>query len=453
MVLILILFTAFLYSLESQQKTRSDQRFLRLSQNHALFFPHYQFQNSKTTYFRFNQVIEYETTGTFRYSYTYNPENFMDVLLTEQFTNNQYSNLYKTTYSYDQEDRLSQYLTETWSNNQWIGYYKVIYTYGDSGDLLSIHGLSWSDNQWVDYYMNSNTYDDQHQLLSSADSYYESNAWVNYYQYNYSYNTDGTVSQYIYKTWTNNTWTNSWKADYTYSNNLLQLETWYSWSSNWVLSSRLSYTYSNDIISQYLWEYWVNNAWINSSRGTYNYNETNKPVSLLWEVWSTGAWSNSEKYNYEYDLNQNTTMQEYGVWTNNAWVYNTDVTLYVYYPYITDLYAEFYGFRITATYESLTVGNDDSPQDNRLFKLSNYPNPFNPSTTISFSIEKPGQYQLSVYNCKGQQISEQTFSFNQSGIKKQTIDLSAQSSGVYFYRVRDLSSHRSGQIGKMLLIK
>jgi hypothetical protein len=37
---------------------------------------------------------------------------------------------------------------------------------------------------------------------------------------------------------------------------------------------------------------------------------------------------------------------------------------------------------------------------------SNYPNPFNPSTTIAFSIPEPGAVKLTIYNLKGQQVKE-----------------------------------------------
>ncbi len=35
---------------------------------------------------------------------------------------------------------------------------------------------------------------------------------------------------------------------------------------------------------------------------------------------------------------------------------------------------------------------------------NNYPNPFNPSTTVNFGLSDPGAVQLSVYNILGQQI-------------------------------------------------
>jgi hypothetical protein len=40
------------------------------------------------------------------------------------------------------------------------------------------------------------------------------------------------------------------------------------------------------------------------------------------------------------------------------------------------------------------------------FSMRNYPNPFNPSTTILFSIPETRQVRISVYNLKGQKVKD-----------------------------------------------
>jgi len=40
------------------------------------------------------------------------------------------------------------------------------------------------------------------------------------------------------------------------------------------------------------------------------------------------------------------------------------------------------------------------------FSLSNYPNPFNPSTKINFTITSSGNVKLSVYNSLGQKVAD-----------------------------------------------
>ncbi|OPX28101.1 MAG: hypothetical protein B1H06_03825 [Candidatus Cloacimonas sp. 4484_143] len=88
--------------------------------------------------------------------------------------------------------------------------------------------------------------------------------------------------------------------------------------------------------------------------------------------------------------------------------------------------------------------------------LTNYPNPFNPSTTIEFdfSDEQNEQISMAIYNSKGQKIKELPVIL--SGVEGSVIwngtDNSNRpvSSGVYFYRIK---AGKFEQTRKMLLMK
>lgn len=72
------------------------------------------------------------------------------------------------------------------------------------------------------------------------------------------------------------------------------------------------------------------------------------------------------------------------------------------------------------------------------FKLApNYPNPFNPSTNIEYSIAQPGQVVLNVYNMNGQEVAELVNEYqlpgNYRAIFKAQDDLP---SGNYIYRLQ-----------------
>ncbi|MEA2095090.1 MAG: T9SS type A sorting domain-containing protein, partial [Candidatus Cloacimonadota bacterium] len=91
-------------------------------------------------------------------------------------------------------------------------------------------------------------------------------------------------------------------------------------------------------------------------------------------------------------------------------------------------------------------------------KLSNYPNPFNPETTISFSVQNefPENTELIVYNLKGQKVkqlinkplSNGDYSIVWDGSDK---DNKQVSSGVYFYQLK--SEDKLIANGKCLLLK
>ena len=67
---------------------------------------------------------------------------------------------------------------------------------------------------------------------------------------------------------------------------------------------------------------------------------------------------------------------------------------------------------------------------------SNYPNPFNPSTTISFSIPEAQHVSLIVYDALGREVARLIDAGLGSGSHTVTFDGQNLSSGVYIYRIR-----------------
>lgn len=86
---------------------------------------------------------------------------------------------------------------------------------------------------------------------------------------------------------------------------------------------------------------------------------------------------------------------------------------------------------------------------------SNYPNPFNPSTTITFSIPEAGRVRVSVYNLKGQKVKDLINTDMLRGNHKLVRDGKDAnnrnaSSGIYFLR---LESGGKTSIRKAMLMK
>lgn len=80
----------------------------------------------------------------------------------------------------------------------------------------------------------------------------------------------------------------------------------------------------------------------------------------------------------------------------------------------------------------------------------NYPNPFNPSTTIVFSVEKNAFTSLKVYNSIGQQVVDLVNGQLEAGMHKFTFNASNLPSGVYYYNLR---VGEKSETHKMLLMK
>ncbi|MFC1485910.1 T9SS type A sorting domain-containing protein [Candidatus Latescibacterota bacterium] len=91
---------------------------------------------------------------------------------------------------------------------------------------------------------------------------------------------------------------------------------------------------------------------------------------------------------------------------------------------------------------------DDAPA---AFSVAqNSPNPFNPSTTISFSLARDGQVTVDVYNIAGQKVDTLVNDFMTTGSHSVVWDASGQAVGVYFYTV---SANDFSKTMKMMLLK
>ena len=102
------------------------------------------------------------------------------------------------------------------------------------------------------------------------------------------------------------------------------------------------------------------------------------------------------------------------------------------------------------------VGIDNYHLPNVGLQLMNYPNPFNPSTTIEFSIKSDSKVELSIFNIKGQKI--QTLIQNELIAGKHSIIWNGDndsgvsvSSGLYLYKLN--VDGKSEVIKKCLLLK
>ncbi len=101
----------------------------------------------------------------------------------------------------------------------------------------------------------------------------------------------------------------------------------------------------------------------------------------------------------------------------------------------------------------VTVGVDEpnSPLTVQEFSLKqNFPNPFNPTTTIKYQVPVAGNVSIKIYNVLGKEISELVNENKNPGSYEVVFDAAKFPSGVYFYRIK---SAGFVQTKKMILLR
>lgn len=93
---------------------------------------------------------------------------------------------------------------------------------------------------------------------------------------------------------------------------------------------------------------------------------------------------------------------------------------------------------------------------NNYYLVRCYPNPFNPTTVLSFELSVSSRINLSVYNISGRLVDELVNGWREAGVHEVTFDGSDLASCMYFYRITAEGLERGGKYqatGKMLLLK
>jgi len=100
-------------------------------------------------------------------------------------------------------------------------------------------------------------------------------------------------------------------------------------------------------------------------------------------------------------------------------------------------------------------------RDNLITKfelLGNYPNPFNPTTNIRFSLPEMADVQIQIYSLQGQRVETIYLGSISRGVHSVRFNAGSLASGVYIYRIiahhqTDIHNNQNIISGKFTLIK
>ena len=93
---------------------------------------------------------------------------------------------------------------------------------------------------------------------------------------------------------------------------------------------------------------------------------------------------------------------------------------------------------------------EEAPKKSSDVSIANFPNPFNPVTSIDFNVPTAGFVSLSVYDTGGRLLKELVNGHRSAGRHKAEFNGGGLSSGVYYYRLETVAG---GMVGKMVMVK
>lgn len=371
-------------------------------------------------------------------------------------------------YDYNQDNLLSERKIRDWINNQWIDQSRFLYNYDQLQRKVSQIFQLYLSNSWVDTSKKTYEYNPQGYLSTETTYRWNNGSWENWQLITSTYYNTGEPDQDVYQIWENNSWVNSDRTVYEYNSNSIIIrfdiwlfETWINllrivanydangllyeikiqiWFFGWENLVRSLYEFDNNLnIKSVLnqgWDYDISD-WVNDSRITLTYTPENLPKTDLEESWSANSyWINYflRTYNYDNFQNHNETIGQ--SWNGNGWS-NSEREVF---DYVVSV-------------------EDNSTQGIKNYKLiGNYPNPFNPTTTIQFHIPELSDVTLKIFNSIGEEVSVLVNKELSPGDYNIQWKAEGVNSGVYFYQLKaNNPSTNSGQsfveTKKMILLK
>ena len=102
---------------------------------------------------------------------------------------------------------------------------------------------------------------------------------------------------------------------------------------------------------------------------------------------------------------------------------------------LTDLATSIYGIGIAYNVPVSAISYH-YPVAKSFILHNNYPNPFNPSTTISYTLIEPGFVSLKIYDIEGSEVAGLVNEYQVKNTYSLEFNADGLASGVYFYKLQ-----------------
>ena len=393
---------------------------------------------NNTQVYLIDTVLVVNGIDTNRISYSYNASAKVTSSINMELQNGQWTTYGFDTCTYDSNgDKLTD-LSQRWQNGQWTNYSFDTCSYDESGNKLTDLYEQWQNGQWMKYSFDTCTYDASGDKLTDLCEQWQGGMLATKSCDTLTYDANGHELTDMCEEWQYGVTTKS-RDTFTYDasgNELTDLfEEWNF--NNWEIYYRITWTYAaNGNLFTLLCEHWEN-RWINYWLQTFIYDASGHQVEDSTDNWSSSKnqWDIADCALYTYDASGNMITFSFGGWAGSTWepysiseeVPNGPQNEVYLASYIKITYKS-----VNAT--SISISNPNIPKG---FSLSqNYPDPFNPTTTISFTIPTRSSVSLKIFDILGREVATIVSQELPAGTYSRQWNAAKMSSGIYFYRLQ-----------------
>jgi len=365
-----------------------------------------------------------------RYDFTYNIADQVEQQLSWDWTGSAWIVTVRSTWTYDGSLNNTQLLQESWDGSAWTDLFRISYTYDSSAHLLTTVAEGWNDPDWEGIYRWTLNYDGNGNNTEWVWQYNFFGTWTNNTRYVMTYDIVNRLTGVILQTWGGSAWVNNSQTLTTYNGIGRVVSYLYQvWNgAAWADDALESFTYDGSgWLVEDLTQTWAG-SWVNRNRTAITHDANGHPVEELYQWWDSGSWANDERIINTYDGGQHITESILQSWSG-GWENQT---------------------RTRYEYGGATAVGDD-PRIASEFRLTpNYPNPFNPSTEIGYSLPSGGRARLTVFDLLGREMAVLLDAVLPAGSYSVRWQAGNLPGGVYFYR---LETEGFRETKKMVLMK
>ena len=346
---------------------------------------------------------------------------------------------YKVVRMYDGGGNCTEVLSQAFEHGAWINSKKGFYTYNKQGNCVERIVLDWKNDEWVNYFKENFSYDEQRNMNEELEQVYGNGKWKYSHKRTYTYDSDGNMAEWLRESWSGSKWETHFQYFNTFDDQGNMIETRQVVGVNKPWSIKIFYTYDDGLKTEELHQTWYDEEYdliLNTRKATFTYNDQGNLTEELLQLMVDSEWTNSYGHTNTYDEQGRMTELRFQSWRDGEWVSSTKALF---------------------SYDShaLNIADNTGDVPAKILLTANYPNPFNPTTTIEFTLPEAGYAELSIYNMTGQLIRVLETGEMSAGVHSAVWDgrdMSGElvSSGVFFSRLITMDNVVTN---RMLLVK